>query len=55
MNMKVTCMQAVNSVCCAAEKGVSHSMQDDQALLSSDLPQRILSVLSIHEHRSESS
>ena len=39
--------------CCVAERSVAHSMRDDQALLSSDLPQRILRVLSAREHLAE--
>ena len=39
--------------CCVAERGVAHSMHDDQALLSSDLPQRILRVLSTRERSTE--
>ena len=49
--MQAATLVGCDRCCCGAERGaqVSHSMHDDQALLSNDLPQRILRVLSTHE------
>ena len=51
--MDAAMLVGCNCCCCVAERSVAHSMHDDQAMLSSDLPQRILRVLSAREHLAE--